>query len=395
MQGRKFLYSAAGVFAVAGVLLLAGPAGAARQIHAANPTCGSTVAVDVTLSADLICPSTTGLVIGASGITINLNGFTLNGELDTNSSNYGIDNTSGYNNVTVEDGTITGFYEDIYSDSANSFTATGLTLLNGVDSGFFAEYDTNDVVTGSTAKYNAYGIYFEYGADNSASGNVVSQSGQEGITLDEETASSMSSNYSQFTAGEGIDVYDYYSNLDTVSGNIATAGKYGVYLYDYGYGSVTVVNNGARAATVDGFTSEANFLSAYGDWLGAQAPYSTFSGNQSIYNASDGFDSEYDWYTTWTNNFASRNGGYGFNVDDPLGETLTGNTANYNGVDGFYIEDNLTDGSDSGNVSDFSSNTAKYNQGYGFDADYGVPGSGNAGSSSNNGGDCYLVAGCS
>jgi parallel beta-helix repeat protein len=399
MKGRRFVYLAAGVFAAAGVLLLAGPAGAARQIHATNPACGSTMGTDVTLTGNMNCSGTNdyGLIAGANGITINLGGYTLT--VDNNET--GVD-VEGYNNVTVENGTIemshpggTNGYYGIYADDGNSNTFTNLTIENG-EEGIEAEYETNDVVSGNTVRYNTdEGIYYEYGADNLIAGNVAHDNADEGIELDEETGTTVNSNYSQFSGDDNF--YDDDSAWTTWSGNIATGAAYeGFDISESGYGAVSLINNGSRVNGGEGFYTYANFTSPYGDWYSVQAPYSTYSGNQSIYNGSYGWEAAYDWYATFKNNFASRNGDTGFYSYYPLGQMWSGNTSNYNTNEGFYISDNLTDGNSyPGNVSDFSGNTAMYNSDYGFDADYGVPGSGNTGGSSNTTADCYLVAGCS
>lgn len=47
---------------------------------ATNPACGSTVTSDVTLIADMTCPGTSGIVVGKSGLTINLNHFAVEGD---------------------------------------------------------------------------------------------------------------------------------------------------------------------------------------------------------------------------------------------------------------------------------------------------------------------------
>src|SRR5205085_8998152 len=89
------------------VLALGGVALVAPSVAAANPACDSTVTHNVTLSSDMSCPGTNGIVVGKSGITINLNHFAV----ESNNTYYtdGIDNSGGFNHVTVENGTVKNF----------------------------------------------------------------------------------------------------------------------------------------------------------------------------------------------------------------------------------------------------------------------------------------------
>ena len=90
-----------------------GAALVAPGVAAANPACGATVKHNVTLTGDMDCSASasSGIVIGKAGITINLNGHTLTGPND--GSYYGIDNSSGYDKVTVENGTVKNYEYDV------------------------------------------------------------------------------------------------------------------------------------------------------------------------------------------------------------------------------------------------------------------------------------------
>lgn len=79
--------------------LAAGPA-------AAQPlTCGDTVTHDTTLTGDLLDCSGDGLVIGADGITVDLNGHTISGRIILGGSldQVGIDNR-GHDGLTIRNG---------------------------------------------------------------------------------------------------------------------------------------------------------------------------------------------------------------------------------------------------------------------------------------------------
>jgi parallel beta-helix repeat protein len=82
---------------------------------AASPSCGDTITQDTTLTADLTnCPGD-GLDVGADGITLNLNGHTIDGTVtqplacgDTPADADGV-RVGGHDGVTIENGTIQQF----------------------------------------------------------------------------------------------------------------------------------------------------------------------------------------------------------------------------------------------------------------------------------------------
>lgn len=70
----------------------------------AQVSCGSTINQNTTLTADLNnCPGN-GVVIGASGITLDLGDHTIDGDGDDVGN--GVDNTQGHDQVTIENGRI-------------------------------------------------------------------------------------------------------------------------------------------------------------------------------------------------------------------------------------------------------------------------------------------------
>jgi len=94
--------------------LAIGPASA--QAQANGITCGATVTTDTTLTSDLLnCPDN-GLVIGADGITLDLNGHTIRGDgapvgscPDDAVCDVGIANGTGHKDVTIKGGTVQRF----------------------------------------------------------------------------------------------------------------------------------------------------------------------------------------------------------------------------------------------------------------------------------------------
>jgi hypothetical protein len=97
--------------AAVAALAFALPSGALAKGGALH--CGQTVRTDVTLTADLDCSSggTNGLYIGKDGVTVDLNHHKIIGA-GGDDGYEGIEN-DGYNDVTIENGTIEGFKDQI------------------------------------------------------------------------------------------------------------------------------------------------------------------------------------------------------------------------------------------------------------------------------------------
>jgi parallel beta-helix repeat protein len=72
-------------------------------------SCGSVITTDVRLAADLVdCPAA-GLVVGAPGITIDLNGHVIDGT----GSGVGIDNNGRHDDIRITGGRVTGFGQGV------------------------------------------------------------------------------------------------------------------------------------------------------------------------------------------------------------------------------------------------------------------------------------------
>src|SRR4051812_42345753 len=68
-------------------------------------SCGDVITTSIRLDQDLNCPASTGLIIGAAGVTIDLHNHTITG----GPGFAGIQSDNFHNNMTVTDGTIEGF----------------------------------------------------------------------------------------------------------------------------------------------------------------------------------------------------------------------------------------------------------------------------------------------
>jgi hypothetical protein len=114
--------AAAGTMLASG--LLVGVTTAAGAVPP-QPVCGVPVAASVTLTANLVCPGGTGLVISAPKVTVNLNGFTVFNS--TPSIATGVDMSGAKDKVT--NGTLLGWAIGVVLESAaGGSSASGLTV---------------------------------------------------------------------------------------------------------------------------------------------------------------------------------------------------------------------------------------------------------------------------
>ena len=105
--------------------------------------CGETVAADVRLTGDLLCFGP-GLKIGADGVAVNLAGHALRGSAGTGGGGpTGVDNSNGYDDVTVRNGWLTAWGTVFHAVGANR---NRLVRVTGVG--------------------NGTGVSFEGGSDN-------------------------------------------------------------------------------------------------------------------------------------------------------------------------------------------------------------------------------------
>lgn len=92
--------------------------------------CGQVITANTTLANDLLECQGDGIVIGAHGITLNLNGHTLSAavcELDC-IDRVGVANTAGYDRVRIMNGTVGGFTTNVSLVGATDNTLANLTV---------------------------------------------------------------------------------------------------------------------------------------------------------------------------------------------------------------------------------------------------------------------------
>ncbi len=110
--------------------LLLGALAVSPAAASSEPTCGSTLTTDTVLTSDLNCPAGDGLVIGASGITLDLGGHTLSGSGGDSMGVADIGLAESITGVTIRNGTIADFGYGIYLEDTQNTTISHVRLIN-------------------------------------------------------------------------------------------------------------------------------------------------------------------------------------------------------------------------------------------------------------------------
>ncbi|MDQ3570186.1 MAG: right-handed parallel beta-helix repeat-containing protein [Actinomycetota bacterium] len=118
------------VLALAGLTLTAGPA------QATHVACGTVITQNTTLDSDIgPCPGD-GLIVTASNVTVDLNGFRIfaaNGPGDNAGIRLMNPSTGGVSGVTVKNGTVEGFDAGVVIQGGSGNTVQNMTVRNNVN----------------------------------------------------------------------------------------------------------------------------------------------------------------------------------------------------------------------------------------------------------------------
>ena len=133
--------------------------------------CGMTVTKNLSLASDIgPCPGD-GIVVGADGVHIDLNGHTISGNFGHSGNNVGI-RATGRQKVKISNGTVTGFDAGVALISGSGNTVSGLTVANNQ-----GNQDTFASIFGD-------GIVMFFSSGNTVSGNKVLNDGPfDGIAM--------------------------------------------------------------------------------------------------------------------------------------------------------------------------------------------------------------------
>jgi hypothetical protein len=141
------------------------------QARLGNVSCGQTLTESTTVQNDLENCAGDGLGAGADGITIDLNGHTIDGRTIPTGSGVVI---NGFDRVVVENGAISGFEAGVSIDFGADLTSVRDLRISGdgVGNGIEAQ-SLRAAVTGNTVFGRVIGILL--GGTTTASGNNVNE----------------------------------------------------------------------------------------------------------------------------------------------------------------------------------------------------------------------------
>lgn len=342
---------------------------AASQSGATHLACGETVVESVKLDENLVCTSN-GLNVGADKIVIDLNGFSITGD----GGDVGIDNSGGFDGVTIKNGTIAEFDQGIsIGGNAQKNTISSVTVnLPTSDC-----IDLNDSDLGKVSKSNLLGC------------------GGVGILLGSGATGNKIEQTQVVAAADGIEVEDDGNTLtkNTVTGvsTVALAGAIDV-----------------SATADDNVLSSNTILQNDKDGIHVQGERNVLSKNQSSGNDDDGIDVRGAGQTQVTSNTLVGNEGYGIQIrEDSDGAIVKKNGANGGKLDGIFVDassglallesntlvGNKSDGLEVANSSaTVKKNTANANTAFGIKVAIGTADGGGNRASGNGDGNCVNIA---
>lgn len=301
------------------------------QTLASHVECGDVITQDTRLDGDLVdCPGD-GVVVGASGITINLGGHTIDGA-GVGAGAYGVDD-EGHDGITVRNGRIQQFFGGVYLDDANDNVVRNLRI-DGTGQAIYLEDADRNLITHNVATASGNGVYILYaGTDNAITQNLFSDGGG-GVTLvgrvtagiTEITRTRIAKNS---LIGNGVGYFGTLADNTVVDDNRITGSPEGGIIHAGAGGSIS-----------------GNRVWANGFGISMAGLHNSASGNRVTGNAADGITvpgGSGASNTTLEDNVAKSNGDDGIDVNGSSA-TVARNTANDNGDLGIEAAPGVSDG---------------------------------------------------
>lgn len=322
--------------AVGALVVAMAPLSAASAASAAPIRCGDTITTNVTLTKNLTCPAD-GLIVGAEGLTINLNGRSLTGA----GAGVGI---AGRVNSTVVNGRIRGFDVGIRGMAdvrAVKFSSNRVGMLLDGGGGEIAgsTFISNDVgvihglgtltVTGSTFRRNGTGM-----SCGDATIVVTGSRFVDNSTGISGSVCGVRIQGNRFVGGDtSVDLHSQGYFLDVRNNSFTRAGI-GMSLSGVGDGTHAIVGNSFKKNRASGLV----VIASDSTWgYPVQVEGNTFTGNG--FNPGSAADptgtplTSGAWSNagTFTHNTAKANAGHGIEAHDAVDGH--GNTARSNRVE--------------------------------------------------------------
>lgn len=152
----------------------------AAPAQGSHVQCGDVIRQDTKLDGSLLdCPGR-GVVIGADGITLDLNGHVVDGVQFGDSD--GVDNSAGHDGVTIENGSIQEFRYAIAFQQADDGRMTGLDTRDVFFGVRLQRSDRNRVERNDFLSYSAGVALFDDSQSNLVQRNALTHSGN-GVLL--------------------------------------------------------------------------------------------------------------------------------------------------------------------------------------------------------------------
>lgn len=146
----------------------------------ADPSCGSDITSDTTLSGDIgPCSTPVGLRISNNNITLDCAGHTISG---TNVPFSAGIVSAGFSGITIKNCNVTGFFQGIYIDFGSNVNLASNTL-DGNSFGIFMQRTSGSTITDNTADGNSQdGVFMGPGASgNTLTGNTANNNSIRGF----------------------------------------------------------------------------------------------------------------------------------------------------------------------------------------------------------------------
>ncbi len=312
--------------------------------------CGDALTTSVKLDADLQCSGGSGLLVLANDVTIDLAGHTLSG---IHGDGNGIDNTLGFDRVTVKNGEIIGFRTQVRHDGGVGHVVRDMDLSGGFHNVELIGANSSKVEKSFMRTSDDGSAIFVSGDDNVVTKVVVVASGLSGVAIvgNRNTVSKNTITHAG-TAGVELQALDFAGNV--ITGNtISDAGTncIAVFLGAGATGNV-VTKNLCEGAGEEGIYLDANGSTVAGNTvigttrngirIGGVSSGTLVLKNKVTGNHQNGIRIEGSGATV-AGNLASRNGDNGITAET-AGATITKNTTDANGELGIRAVAGVVDG---------------------------------------------------
>jgi parallel beta-helix repeat protein len=363
------------------VALVAVAALSPGQAFASHVSCGQTLTANTTLDSDLIGCTGDGVRIGANGITLDLNGHTISAS--SSGAGSGVDDTGGYDNVTIENGLMRGgFSRGVYLSGVTGSATQGLDISGSLQGIVLFDSSSNVVKNNAVADANVgIGVFSNSDTnvveENSLSGAASGSATTVGLHLRPHPYIATSKpDDNQLLENEVVGFGDALNAIGVgatqVLGNDVrtTHGFYGIYFLNSGQATIEdnrVYDSANYAIWVGGGTgfirsNEVQEADGYAILL-TLAATGVVEQNVALNNGA-GLRTDGNSDATVVSNTFSSNDSYGILVDSTARVTLVdSNITNHNDDSGIEVNK-------AGSI--VRMNTANYNGEYGIEAVMGV-----------------------